>query len=117
MKKMLCAVLLLCCFACEKEELDNRIIGRWVDEQSKKDTLIFESRGNLLKIKTLDKQHLDFVYNIKGDSISFNWMYSSDIKRYNYYYFKVVNNKLSIQNFYIDSMESNALLKFDKIQF
>ncbi len=110
-------VLMVFNLGCEKEELDNRIIGRWVEEEFKSDTLIFESRGNLLKIKSVSKQHLDFLYEIVDDSIGLQWVYSSGIYIPNFHYFSVDNDRLSIGNFYVDSLESNTLLKFNKIQF
>jgi len=110
-------VLMVFNLGCEKEELDNRIIGQWVEEEFKSDTLIFESRGNLLKIKSVSKQHLEFLYEIVEDSIGLQWVYSSGIYRPNFHYFSVEDDRLSIGNFYVDSLESNTLLKFNKIQF
>lgn len=85
--------------------------GKWIETETRMDTLSFESLGNL-EIMNLKrgKEIRDgnllpksgsgpYNYDLSEEKISLNWMLSSD-SSFTAYYFKVVGDKLSIGNFY-----------------
>jgi len=128
MKYGLIPILVLTLLSCS-EDLTNvvngsDIKGKWVDVETRMDTLSFELRNNfeimyLRRGKEIREGYLlpkygsgPYEYKLSERKISLNWMLSSNYG-FKDYYFKVITDKLSIGNFY-DSKFGETLI-FEKL--
>lgn len=129
MKKLFFIVLvLIVSTSCERENIEkSQIDGVWIETTHKMDTIVFENThsGMILKRGTeirngylLPKYSSGpYSYEIKNDSISLHWMASSSSYSINHYFdLDSKNNEIKIGNFFIDSIISDAVLTFKKVQ-
>jgi len=98
--------------------------GKWVEAETRLDTLSFEALENfevmnLNRGKEMKDGYLlpksgsgPYRYNLLEEKISLNWMLSRD-GAFNDYYFKIIENKLNIGNFY--GSASGEILIFEKL--
>lgn len=121
-------ILALVFFSCTKDnsnlENSNDLIGKWIETQSRMDTLSFESLDNLAIMnlnrgKEIRNENLvpklksgTYVYKIIEENISLRWILSSN-SNFNDYYFKISGNKLNIGNFH--GSTSGETLSFEKL--
>tara|TARA_R110000744_G_scaffold353214_1_gene459524 strand:+ start:1751 stop:2137 length:387 start_codon:yes stop_codon:yes gene_type:complete len=114
--------------SCSKDDTKNQtstsLKGKWVEIETRMDTLFFESiddldfmnlnRGKeLINDNLLPKPHSGpYTYKLLEEKISLNWVLSSN-SSFNDYYFKVIENRLNIGNFY-DST-SGGTLTFERL--
>lgn len=85
--------------------------GKWIETQTRMDTLSFESLNdlaimNLNRGKESQSGNLEpkpksgpYEYKIIEENISLRWILSSN-SNFNDYYFKIIDDKLNIVNFY-----------------
>jgi hypothetical protein len=115
----------LCCSKEDTKGLTSADLkGKWIETETRLDTLYFESSENseimnLYRGKEIRNGNLlpkfgsgPYNYNLLEEKISLNWMLSSD-SSYNDYYFKINGNKLNIGNFY--GATSGEILIFEKL--
>lgn len=112
--------------SCSKDKIDGPIAsdlnGKWIEVQTKLDTLTFESWDEM-EIVTLGRGketingHLlpklgsgPYQYRFTDEKISLYWMLSSD-SRYNDHSFMIAGNKLYIGNFYSSSLGPTLTFK------
>lgn len=123
---MLSATLFLSCTKNEpKNENSINGIEKWVEAQSRLDTIYFESWDSLdlLHLNRGKEVRDDYLlpkaysgpynYSISGERISLNWMLSSN-SAFNDYYFKINGNQMEIGNFY--ELEAGEILTFEKLE-
>nr|WP_299067364.1 hypothetical protein [uncultured Allomuricauda sp.] len=122
---LLLALTFLCCSADDTKSLTStNLQGKWIETETRLDTLSFESWENL-EIMNLNrgKEMKDgyllpksgsgpYNYILLEEKISLNSMLSSD-SNYDDYYLKIIGNKLNIGNFYGDT--SGEILTFEKL--
>jgi hypothetical protein len=122
---LLFALTFLCCSKDDtKSQTSTSLKGKWVETETRMDTLFFESiddldfmnlnRGKELRNgNLLPKPHSGpYIYKLLEEKISLNWVLSSN-SDFNDYYFKVIDNRLNIGNFY-DST-SGETLTFERL--
>ncbi|WP_375325364.1 hypothetical protein [Flagellimonas sp. GZD32] len=122
---LLFALTLLCCSKDDtKNQTSTSLKGKWVETETRMDTLFFESKDgldfmNLNRGEELRNGNLlpkpnsgPYIYKLLEEKISLNWVLS-DNSNFNDYYFEVIDNRLNIGNFY-DS-EFGEILTFEKI--
>tara|TARA_R110002020_G_scaffold163548_1_gene349594 strand:+ start:368 stop:757 length:390 start_codon:yes stop_codon:yes gene_type:complete len=115
----------VCCSKDDTESLTSTSLkGKWIDTETRLDTLSFESSGdldimNLNRGKELRNGNLvpkpksgTYTYKLLEEKISLNWMLSSN-SNFNDYYFKVVDDRLNIGNFY--GSTSGETLTFERL--
>lgn len=113
--------------SCEKNTIEKAPIdGIWVETTQKMDTLVFDNqhpsfnlnRGSELRNGYLLPKYSSglYLYEIKKDSISLRWLFSSSAYGHNYS-FKIAleNEQLKIGNFFVDSLNKNGILIFSRI--
>lgn len=98
--------------------------GKWIEIETRTDTLSFELLGdseimNLNRGKEMRNGILlpkynsgPYTYKLAEEKISLNWMLSSN-SNFNDYYFKVMDTRLHIGNFYHSA--SGETLTFEKL--
>ncbi len=129
MKKLFLIVLVfIVATSCDKENIEkSQIDGVWIETTHKTDTLVFENthsgmtlkRGTEIRNGYLLPKYSSgpYSYEIKNDSISLHWMASSSSYSINHYFdLDSKNNEIKIGNFFIDSIKSDAVLTFKKVQ-
>ncbi|SDL20768.1 hypothetical protein [Kriegella aquimaris] len=122
---LLFVLTLLCCSKDDKQSLTSSDLkGKWIETETRKDTLFFESLDNLdfmnlNRGKELRNGNLlpkpksgPYRYKLLEEKISLNWVLSSD-SSFNDYYLKVINNRLNIGNFYGSTL--GETLTFEKL--
>ena len=128
MKYGLIIILMLTLLSCSENETNitnsSDLNGKWVDVETQMDTLSFELMGNteimnLNRGKEIRNGHLlpkygsgPYEYKLLERKISLYWMPSSSAS-FNDYYFKIIDDKLNIGNFY--GSEFGETLIFEKI--
>ena len=129
MKYGLTLIFVLTLLSCSKNETNiinsTDLKGKWIDVETRQDTLYFESLDNLEIMnlnrgKEIREGHLlpkygsgPYNYKLSELKISLNWMLSSN-SNFNDYYFKIIENKLIIGNFY--GSEYGETLTFEKLK-
>lgn len=127
MKKTLIIVaLFLFCISCKKNNVDLATVdGVWIESSHKKDTLYFDSSNSMFNLGrgkelrggySLPKIYAGlYIYETKNDSISIQYS-SSSLYQPKSYKFNVDLNKgkLTIGNFYVDSLNKSVSLTFIK---
>lgn len=124
----LITILILTLLSCSENETNittsSDLNGRWVDVESRMDTLSFELVGNmeimnLNRGKEIRDGHLlpkygsgPYEYKLSERTISLYWMLSGN-SGFNDYYLNIIDNKLNIGNFY--APEFGETLTFEKI--
>jgi hypothetical protein len=118
--------LILICMACKKNnDKLSSTDGIWIEASKQKDTLYFESQTSFVDLrrgKELRNGYLLpkisaglYSYEIKKDSISLQYLLSSLYKPSNYKFNIDLNKgKITIGNFYVDSLNRNTTLTFIK---
>ena len=104
---LLFAFTFLCCSKDDtKSQTSASLIGKWVETETRMDTLFFESiddvdfmnlnRGKELRNgNLLPKPHSGtYIYKLLEEKISLNWVLSSN-SNFNDYYFEVIDNRLN----------------------
>jgi len=128
MKKLLFIVfVLVTSISCDKNSIENSTLnGVWIETIHKTDTLVFDNqytgfilnRGTEISNGYLLPKSLSgpYLYDIKNDSISLRWGASSSSYA-NKYYFKLdsKNKEIKIENFFVDSINTNVILTFTKV--
>ena len=128
MKKLLFIVfVLVTSISCDKNNIENSTLnGVWIETIHKTDTLVFDNqytgfilnRGTEISNGYLLPKSLSgpYLYDIKNDSISLRWGASSSSYA-NKYYFKLdsKNKEIKIENFFVDSINTNVILTFTKV--
>ncbi|MDF3076549.1 MAG: hypothetical protein K0S09_438 [Sphingobacteriaceae bacterium] len=127
MKPLLAIIaLFLSCISCKKNnDTISSIDGMWVESTQKKDTLYFDSknsmfnlgRGKELKAGSLIPKTYSgiYFYETKTDSISIQYSFSSLYKPKKYMFKPdLAQGKITIGNFYVDSLSRNVTLTFLK---
>jgi hypothetical protein len=112
--------------SCEKSIFKkDPIAGIWVETTQRTDTLVFDNhqlsfnlnRGLELRNGDLQPKYSSgpYSYEIRKDSISLIWMFSSSSYE-NSYYFKedTKNDLIKIGNFFVDSLNKNVVLTFSR---
>lgn len=108
-------ILVLAFLGCSKDgskDLSSADLkGKWIETETRLDTLVFETWETLEIIKLNRGKEIwngnllpkpgsgTYNYNLAEDKISLNWMLSSDFK-FEDYYFQSIGNELNIGNFY-----------------
>jgi len=121
-------LILLTFLCCSKEDTEiltyAELKGKWIETETRLDTLYFESMENLEILNLNRGKEIrngilmpkygsgPYNYNLFGEKISLNWLLSSD-SNYNDYYFKINGNKLNIGNFY--GSTSSETLIFERL--
>lgn len=122
-------LFLSCLFiGCSKDEVNiptsNDLKGKWIELETRMDTLFFESLDNfeilnLHRGKEMKDGNLlpksgsgPYVYKLAEGKISLLWMLSSD-SSFKEYDFKIIGNRLNIGNFY--GSASGETLVFEKL--
>ncbi|MFD0837561.1 hypothetical protein ACFQ0I_17420 [Mariniflexile aquimaris] len=129
MKYGLTLIFMLTLLSCSKDDTNianqSDLKGKWVDVETRLDTLSFESLNNLEIMnlnrgKEIREGYLlpkygsgSYAYKLSELKISLNWMLSSN-SNFKDYYFKIIENRLNIGNFY-DS-EYGETLNFEKLK-
>ena len=125
-------VLILCVLTflgCSKDGKDvvasSDLKGKWIETETRMDTLSFESLDNqdimnLNRGKEIRDGNMlpksgsgPYKYNLLEEKISLNWVLSSD-SSFKDYYFKIIDNRLNIGNFY--GSKSGETLIFEKLE-
>ena len=128
MKKLLFIVfVLVTSTSCDKNDVENSTLnGVWIETIHKTDTLVFDNqhtgfilnRGTEIRNGYLLPKYLSgpYMYEIENDSISLRWGASSSSYA-NKYYFKLdsKNKEIKIENFFVDSINTNVILTFTKV--
>ena len=128
MKNLLFIVfVLVTSISCDKNSIENSTLnGVWIETIHKTDTLVFDNqytgfilnRGTEISNGYLLPKSLSgpYLYDIKNDSISLRWGASSSSYA-NKYYFKLdsKNKEIKIENFFVDSINTNVILTFTKV--
>jgi hypothetical protein len=121
---LLIAVFLSCSKDDAKHENFSDSKEKWVETQSRTDTIYFEildgldllylNRGKEIRNGSLLPKGKSgpYQYRVTGDKISLYWMLSSN-SAFNDYYFKIDDKTLSIGNFY--ESEVGEILTFEKL--
>ena len=121
-------ILLLIFLSCSKDDTKSltsaELKGKWIETETRMDTIYFETIDNL-EIMNLNrgKEMKDgnllpkpnsgpYKYDLLEQKISLYWMLSSDSK-YKDYYFNVIDDSLSIGNFYDSTLDE--ILTFEKL--
>ncbi len=121
-------IFVLAYLGCSKDDANivpsSELKGKWVETETRKDTLSFESLDNL-EIMNLNrgKEISDgnllpkpgsgpYKYKLSEEKISLNWVLSSN-SSFTDYYFKIIGNHLNIGNFY--GSASGEILTFEKL--
>ena len=115
----------LCCSKDDTKSLTStNLKGKWIETGTRLDTLSFESLDNLdimnlNRGKELRNGNLlpkpksgPYTYKLLEGKISLNWVLSSN-SSFNDYYFKVIDNRLNIGNFY--GSASGGTLTFERL--
>ncbi|MEM1134286.1 MAG: hypothetical protein AAGI07_00495 [Bacteroidota bacterium] len=128
MKYFLGTVSILVLLSCSDDNVEiitsTDLKGKWIEMETKSDTLTFESWDNSeIMILSRGKEIRDgnllpkygsgsYEYRLSEGRISLYWMLSSNssFKDYN---FKIAGNRLNIENFY--SSTSKPMLTFEKL--
>ncbi|APQ17914.1 hypothetical protein [Maribacter hydrothermalis] len=121
-------IFVLTILSCSKNEVEesssSELKGKWVETETRTDTITFEvfeevtainlARGKEIRNGSLLPKYGSGPYNYKllNEKISLNYSLSSN-SSYNDYYFKIINNKFKIGNFYEST--SGELLTFEKL--
>ena len=121
-------IFVLVFLGCSKDEANiptpNDLKGKWIELETRTDTLSFESLDNtevlnLQRGKEMKDGYLlpksgsgPYVYKLSEGKISLLWMLSSDAS-FKDYDFKVLGNRLNIGNFYGSASGEN--LVFEKL--
>lgn len=126
-KSLLIGLLSLLLISCEKNDTEKvPLDGTWIEATHKTDTLVFdhqhtffnlnrgtEIRNGYLLPKYLSGSHF---YEIRKDSISLRWVFSSSSYGKNYYFnVDSKNGQIRIGNFFVDSLNQNVILTFSPI--
>ena len=122
-------IFVLALLGCSKNDTDllssSELKGKWVETETRMDTISFELLGgaevmNLARGKEIRNGSLlpkywsgPYNYNLINEKISLNWLLSSN-SNYNDYYFKIIDKRLNIGNFYESS--SGEILTFEKLE-
>lgn len=109
---LLFVLAFLCCSKDDTKSLTSiNLKGKWIETETRMDTLFFESLDdldimNLNRGKELKDGNLlpkpksgPYRYKLLEEKISLNWVLSSN-SSFNDYYFKIIDNRLNIGNFY-----------------
>lgn len=128
MKKLIFIVfILVTLISCDKNDIENSTLnGVWIETIHKADTLVFDNqhtgfilnRGTEIRNGYLLPKYLSgsYMYEIENDSISLRWSASSSSYANKYYFKSDLNNKqIKIGNFYVDSINTGAILTFTKV--
>ena len=123
---LILVLTLLGCSENETEQLSSsELRGKWIETKTRMDTISFELLGdaevmNLERGKEIRNGNLlpkngsgPYNYNLLSEKISLNWMLSSN-SSFNDYYFKIIDNRLNIGNFYEST--SGEILTFEKLE-
>lgn len=129
MKYVLALIFVLTLLSCSNNETNiitsPDLKGKWVDVETRLDTLSFESLDNseimnLNRGKEIREGNLlpkygsgSYIYKVSELNISLNWMLSNNSNFYDYY-FKIIENRLNIGNFY--GSEYGETLTFEKLK-
>lgn len=123
-KKLIILIICIIIISCKKnEDKVLSIDGKWIESTQQKDTLYFESSNlmfDLRRGKELNNGNLIpkinsglYMYETKVDSISIQYLLSSQFKPKNYNFNLDLNKgKITIENFYVDSLDRNVRLIF-----
>ena len=114
--------------SCSKDNSDlvnsSNLKGKWIETQTRMDTLSFESLDNLAIMnlnRGKESQSGNLVpkpnsgpyeYKFIEENISLRWVLSSN-SNFNDYYFKIIGDKLNIGNFYGSTL--GETLTFEKL--
>lgn len=113
--------------SCEKNNTEKvPLDGTWIEASHKTDTLVFDdqhtffnlNRGTEIRNGYLFPKYLSgsHFYEIRKDSISLRWVFSSSSYGKNYYFnVDSKNGQIKIGNFFVDSLDKNATLTFSRI--
>lgn len=127
MKKLLLMVLVSVFVSCSDDNgiTPNIKNGKWVEIETKSDTLSFSTLEEL-EIMTLDRgkelqngvlkpkyRSGSYEYRLSEGKISLRWVLSSN-SNFDEYNFRIENEKLYIGNFYDSS--SGEILTFEKLE-
>lgn len=126
--KYVLIILILAFLCCSKDDTKSltsaNLKGKWIETETRLDTLSFESMENfeimnLNRGKEIRNGNLlpksgsgPYRYLLLEEKISINWMLSSD-GSFNDYYFKIIENKINIENFYGSTL--GETLTFEKL--
>src|SRR5690606_11155050 len=121
-------IFVLVFLSCSKDNSDfvnsSDLKGKWIEIQTRVDTLSFESLDNLAIMnlnrgKEIRNGNLlpklksgPYEYKVIEEYISLRWVLSSN-SNFNDYYFKIIGNKLNIGNFY--GSTSGETLTFERL--
>lgn len=126
--KYVLIIVVLIFLGCAKD--DTRIItssdlkGKWIEAESRMDTLYFGTIDNLEitnlnRGKEIKNGNLlpksgsgPYEYTLLEEKISLYWVLSSD-SSFNDYYFKIIDDRLNIGNFYGSTL--GETLTFEKL--
>ncbi len=124
----ICVILLLSFIilvSCKKDKKPSVLIsGKWVESKSRADTISFTAEGSflLLRGKELSFGQLrprawsgPYCYNVKSDTISLYWLFSSD-SRQNKYGFDLKRDVMTIGDFYQMYQPKGAVLTFTRLR-
>ena len=119
-------LIFLCCSKDDTKSLNStNLKGKWIETETRLDTLSFESLDdleimNLNRGKELSNGNFmpkpksgPYTYILLEEKISLNWVLSSN-SSFNDYYFKVIDNRLNIGNFYEST--SGEILTIEKLE-
>jgi len=120
-----CALIFLSCSKDDTETpISAELKGKWIETETRKDTLFFESlddldimnlnRGMELKDGNMlpKPKSGPYKYKLLEEKISLNWVLSSN-SEFNDYYFQIIDNQLNIGNFYGSPL--GETLTFEKL--
>lgn len=129
MKHVLTLLVMLTLLGCSKDEPEvansSELNEKWVDVETRMDTLSFENLDDLKVMNLSREQEIvngqsqpksgsgPYKYEVSDLNISLNWMLSSNAN-FNNYYFEIIQDKLIIGNFY--GSESGERLTFEKLE-
>lgn len=121
-------IVVLIFLGCSKDDTkimaSSDLKGKWIEAESRMDTLYFETLDNL-EIMNLNRGEEikngnllpkpgsgPYEYTLLEEKISLYWVLSSD-SSFNDYYFKIIEDRLNIGNFYGSTL--GETLTFEKL--
>jgi len=106
-------------------DIKNLIGGAWVETSQKTDTLIFIDQSTLLLNRGIEmsggyqvpKAPSGFYrYEIDNNNILLHWVVSSNSNGENYLFkLDLVNDKIQVGNFFMNSKSKDAILTFSRV--
>jgi hypothetical protein len=124
---MLIGWLFFLLVSCEKNTIEkDQIEGIWIESTHKTDTIVFDNqhtlfilnRGTEIRNGYLLPRILSgpYFYEIKGDSISLRWGFSS-CSSGGIHYFNLASDKeqIKVGNFFVDTLSNQVIVTFSRI--